>query len=189
MKAELRRHYRSIREGVEAEEVAASSRAVCQALSTWAPLRAAATVLTYIAFHNELDLSALVAALPGIEWVVPRVRGQELVLHAYHPDRLVRHRFGMLEPAADLPVVRPCHVDLVLVPGVAFDRRGGRLGFGGGYYDRLLPLTRALRVGVTYDRCLADALPLDEHDQRVDWIITPTRQIECHPPGRGPSPR
>jgi len=80
----------------------------------------------------------------------------------------------MLEPAADLPVIDPATLDVVLVPGVAFDRQGGRLGFGGGYYDRLLPTTPALRIGVTYDECLCDALPCGEHDQRMDWIVTPT---------------
>lgn len=186
MKAKLRQHYRTVREGLNAEEVAAASRAICDRLTAWAPLRSAAAVLTYIAFRNELDLSALVTALPEIEWVVPRVHGQELVLHIYRPDRLVRHHFGMLEPAADLPTVHPSAVSLVLVPGVAFDRRGGRLGFGAGYYDRLLPRTTALRVGVTYDRCLADALPLDPHDQLVDWIVTPTQTIACTP-GATPS--
>jgi 5-formyltetrahydrofolate cyclo-ligase len=57
---------------------------------------------------------------------------------------------------------------------VAFDRQGGRLGFGGGYYDRFLPTTPALRVGVTHDKCLAGVLPCGEHDQCVDWIATPT---------------
>jgi len=87
-----------------------------------------------------------------------------------------------LEPAADLPVVDSAALNVVLVPGVAFDRRGGRLGFGGGYYDRLLPTTPALRVGVTYDECLADALPCDEHDQRMDWIVTPSETFAIGPP-------
>jgi 5-formyltetrahydrofolate cyclo-ligase len=64
-------------------------------------------------------------------------------------------------------------LDVVLVPGVAFDRYGGRLGFGGGFYDRFLPTTPALRVGVTYDSCLMDELPCTQSDQRMDWIVTP----------------
>jgi 5-formyltetrahydrofolate cyclo-ligase len=94
-------------------------------------------------------------------------------IHRYDPDRLVRHRFGMLEPDPDLPEIGPGEIDIVLVPGVAFDWRGGRMGFGGGYYDRFLPTTPALRVGVTYDSCLVDTLPCAEHDQPMDWIVTP----------------
>jgi 5-formyltetrahydrofolate cyclo-ligase len=90
----------------------------------------------------------------------------------------------MLEPAADLPAVDPRTVDVVLTPGVAFDRHGGRLGFGGGFYDSLLPTTPALRVGVVHDCCLVDELPCDENDQRVDWIVTPTLRIHCAPSGK-----
>ncbi|MBU0704381.1 MAG: 5-formyltetrahydrofolate cyclo-ligase, partial [Chloroflexi bacterium] len=139
------------------------------------------SILTYLAFRNEPDLSLLFDLLPGVRWVIQRIEKERLILHPYDPGRLVRHRFGMLEPAPGLPVVAPSTLDLVLTPGVAFDRRGGRLGFGGGYYDRLLPTTPALRVGVTYDECLADALPCAEHDQRMDWVVTPSQEIHCAP--------
>jgi len=133
--------------------------------------------MAYVAFRNELDLAALFEMLPSIEWVVPRVVGQRMVVHPYDPARLVRHRFGMLEPAADLPIVAPDTLDVVLVPGVAFDRQGGRMGFGGGFYDGFLPTTDALRVGITFDDCLVEAVPFDRHDQRMDWVITPTQVL------------
>ena len=181
-KPQLRRQFCTLRECLPAEEVAAASTALCRRLAAWPVLRQAQNVLTYLAFRNEPDLGLLFDLLPHVHWVVPRIaEGQRLALHPYDPARLVRHRFGMLEPAADLPLVDPATLDLVLVPGVAFDRRGGRLGFGGGYYDRFLPTTPALRVGVTYDDCLADALPCGEHDQRMDWIVTPTQEIRCAP--------
>ena len=192
-KPQLRRHFCSLRERLPAEEVSSASAAICRRLAAWPPLQQAqdttlkkrdqqtnqpanqpTSILTYLAFHNEPDLGQLFGLLPHACWVVPRIDGHHLVLHLYDPTRLVHHRFGMLEPAADLPVVGPAALDVALVPGVAFNRRGGRLGFGGGYYDRLLPTTPALRVGVTYDECLADALPCDEHDQRIDWIVTPS---------------
>ena len=103
-----------------------------------------------------------------------------MVLHTYDPQRLVRHRFGMLEPAADLPIVAPDALDVVLVPGVTFDRQGGRMGFGGGFYDGFLPTTTALRVGITFDDCLVDKVPCDEHDQRMHWIVTPTQTLLTH---------
>jgi 5-formyltetrahydrofolate cyclo-ligase len=182
-KPQLRHQFCSLRECLPTEEVADASAALCQRLAAWPPLQQPnqLSVLTYLAFRNEPDLGLLFALLPHVRWTIPRIEGRRLVLHPYDPARLVRHRFGMLEPAADLPVVDPATLDLVLVPGVAFDRRGGRLGFGGGYYDRLLPTTPALRVGVTYDCCLADELPCSEHDQRMDWVVTPTQEIHCTP--------
>jgi 5-formyltetrahydrofolate cyclo-ligase len=183
-KPELRHQFCTLRECLPAEEVAAASAALCRRLAAWPVLREARAVLTYLAFRNETDLSALFDLLPHVEWAVPRIQGQRLLVHPYDPARLVRHRFGMLEPAPDLPVIEPGTLDVVLVPGVAFDRQGGRLGFGGGYYDRFLPTTPALRVAATYDECLREALPCAAHDQRMDWVVTPTEEIHCAPPWR-----
>ncbi|MDY6874624.1 MAG: 5-formyltetrahydrofolate cyclo-ligase [Chloroflexota bacterium] len=172
-KPQIRRHFCSLRECLTAGKVTTASAAICRRLAAWPVLQAPTCILTYLAFRNEPDLSLLFDLLPQTRWIIPRIEGQHLALHPYDPTSLVRHHFGMLEPAADLPVVDPTTLDVVLVPGVTFDRRGGRVGFGGGYYDRFLPTTPALRVGVTYDECLADALPCGEHDQRMDWIVTP----------------
>ena len=179
-KPELRQHFCSLRECLPPGQVTAASAALCHRLAAWLSsvslpsLPSLPSILTYLAFRNEPDLALLFDLLPHARWAVPRIEGRRLIVHPYDPARLVRHRFGMLEPAPDLPVIDPATLDLVLVPGVAFDRQGGRLGFGGGYYDRFLPTTPALRVGVTYDECLAGVLPCGEHDQRVDWIATPT---------------
>ncbi|HIP86908.1 MAG TPA: 5-formyltetrahydrofolate cyclo-ligase [Anaerolineales bacterium] len=178
-KVALRRRCLQARESLSPEEVAAASAAICERLAGWDLLRQARTVMTYMAFRNEPDLSALFSLLPSVRWVLPRIEGRRLILHPYDPGRLVRHPFGMLEPDPTLPVVDPGALDVVLVPGVAFDPQGGRLGFGGGYYDRFLPTTPALRVGVAFDACLIDALPCTEWDQRMDWVVTPTRLIRC----------
>ncbi len=177
-KQRLRQEFCQLRECLPVEDVAAASEAICRHLADWPVLRAARVVMAYLAFRNEPSLQPLFSALPHIQWTLPRIEGRRLVVHPYDPNRLVRHPFGMLEPAADLPVVDPALLDIVLVPGVAFDRRGARLGFGGGFYDRFLPTTPALRVGVTYDACLLDELPYTEADQHMDWIVTPTGLLE-----------
>lgn len=179
-KPELRRYFRSLRESFPPEVVAAASAAICHRLADWLPsclLHPASCILTYLAFRNEPDLSLLFDLLPHVRWAVPRMQERGLVVHPYDPMRLVRHRFGILEPAADLPIIEPAEIAVVLVPGIAFDRHGRRLGWGGGYYDRFLSTTPALRVGVIYDECLTDSLPCTENDQRMDWIVTPTRLL------------
>jgi 5-formyltetrahydrofolate cyclo-ligase len=179
-KPELRSHYCTLRECLPSEDVIANSSALCEQLARFLPPESC--ILTYLAFRNEPDLSLFFDLFPDANWIVPRIaKGRRLVLHPYDPTRLVRHRFGMLEPAADLPVIDPATLDVALVPGVAFDRQGGRLGFGGGYYDRLLPTTPALRIGITFDQCLAEELPCGEHDQRMTWVATPTEIIHCAP--------
>ncbi len=178
-KAELRRRCRETREGMPPERVRVSSQAVCGHLSNWPVFQSAHIVLSFLAFGNEIDLSPLFARWPGKRWLVPRIAEGEgtrryLVLHPYDARRLVRHRLGMLEPDASLPTVHPSEVEVILVPGVAFDRQGGRLGLGGGFYDRLLPLaSQATGVGVTYDELVLDALPMQPWDCRVAWLVTP----------------
>jgi len=176
-KSQLRGRFCTLRECLPVEKINEASMALCQRLARWSVLRDAGTVLTYLAFKNEIDLRFLLDLFPGKHWIVPRIENQRLILHPYDSARLIRHRFGMLEPAAEMPVVDPMTLDLVLVPGVAFDRQGRRLGFGGGFYDRFLITTPALRVGVTYEECLADELPCGDHDQCMDWVATPSELI------------
>jgi 5-formyltetrahydrofolate cyclo-ligase len=180
-KPQLRRRFRDVRESLEQAHVANASSALCRRLAGMTLLQRADTILSYLAFRNEPDLGALFELLPDVHWVLPRIEGHKLILHRHEADRLVLHPYGILEPAADAPVVELQSVDLVLVPGVAFDRTGGRLGFGGGFYDRLLIRTSAERVGIVYDCCVAEELPCDEHDQRMDWVITPSQAIRCGP--------
>lgn len=176
-KQTLRSHFARLRQDLSSAGVIAASAAVCRRLAAWpaiASRQSSISILTYLAFCNEIDLAPLFDMLPQAHWAVPRVIDNNgMLLHIYDPARLVPHRFGMMEPAHDLPVVDPATLDIVLTPGVAFDRNGWRLGFGGGYYDRFLPATPALRVGVTYDEFVVDALPHNERDQRMDWIVTP----------------
>jgi 5-formyltetrahydrofolate cyclo-ligase len=179
-KADLRQRFCALRECMPPEQIDAASTALCQRLAAWPVLCEAKHVLAYLAFRNEPNLDLLFERLPHISWLVPRiVQDNRMTLHRYDPARLVRHHFGMLEPAADLPKADPATVDVVLVPGVAFDRHGGRIGFGGGYYDRFLLTTRGMRVGIAFDECLADELPCDEHDQRMEWVATPSAIIHC----------
>jgi 5-formyltetrahydrofolate cyclo-ligase len=112
---------------------------------------------------------------------LPRVRREpkHLWLHAYpgEPSALVTGAYGIREPAPDWPLVEPAAVDLVVVPGVAFDRHGTRLGYGGGYYDRMLPTIRAgnpaaALVGLAYGFQVVADLPGDPHDVPVDAIAT-----------------
>jgi prolyl-tRNA editing enzyme YbaK/EbsC (Cys-tRNA(Pro) deacylase) len=97
-----------------------------------------------------------------------------LSVHGYLPEQLEYHRLGYAQPLDDSPRIALDHIDVVLVPGLAFDRSGNRLGRGKGYYDELLAQLPAgtIRVGVTVDELLVDSLPIEDHDQRVAWVAT-----------------
>jgi 5-formyltetrahydrofolate cyclo-ligase len=187
-KVGLRRHCCEIRDGFSSEKVQQSSCAVCDHLCDWEVFQRAETILAFLAFRNEIDLAPLFERWPGKRWLVPRIVGAAelgpgekpfLRLHHYNPQRLVRHRYGMLEPHPELPSVAPQEIELVLVPGVAFDRHGGRLGYGGGFYDRLLPLMpHAVDVGVTYEEFVLDSVPMAPWDVHIAWLVTPSGMIK-----------
>jgi 5-formyltetrahydrofolate cyclo-ligase len=88
--------------------------------------------------------------------------------------------WGIPEPKADKPVLEP---NVLLVPLLAFDARGGRLGYGGGFYDRTLAGLRAKKpivaIGLAYDEQQVDAVPHLDYDQRLDWVLTPSGPIRC----------
>jgi 5-formyltetrahydrofolate cyclo-ligase len=142
-------------------------------------------VLLTLPFGSEWDTLALVrfALAAGKIVAVPRVdkASRMLALHAIaDPDRDVgAGSLGIPEPLPTCPAVSRDAIDFVLVPGVAFDRQGRRLGYGGGYYDRLLPLLApaAAKVVGAFDLQLVDRVPAAPHDIAVDAIVTPTRAL------------
>jgi 5-formyltetrahydrofolate cyclo-ligase len=103
-----------------------------------------------------------------------------------HELELIPGPFGLAQPSAHAARVPHVLVDAVILPAVAFDEHGMRLGYGGGYYDRLLPLLRGdcARIGVVFDEQILSEIPAEEHDARVDVIITPARLIRPDPPRR-----
>jgi len=89
---------------------------------------------------------------------------------AEYSSELKKGNFGILEPKK--PVFAPKMLDLILIPGVAFDQNGGRIGRGGGFYDRLLPQYRALKVGICFDFQCLETVPSESHDCTVDCLVT-----------------
>lgn len=155
---------------------AARERALADHLAAWGPWRDARTALVYLAFGSELDPLAGQLVLPsGPRLVTTRTpeRGDHLGLHALELERLERHPLGFAQPRRDAPEVEARDVDVALVPGLAFDRRGHRLGYGRGFYDRLLPRLprRTVLVGVCDDALVVERLPVDDHDVAVEWLL------------------
>jgi 5-formyltetrahydrofolate cyclo-ligase len=162
------------RAALSAEQVIADSARVCLHLANWPLFRRAHVVMAYLAFRSEISLQPLIDTHPDKTWLLPRtLHGGRLEPHVYQPDRLVRHPCGMLEPAEDSLQLPMEEIELVLTPGVGFDAQGGRLGFGGGYYDRLLSQLTAVRVGVAHTVSVIAKVPSDDHDCRMDWLVQP----------------
>jgi 5-formyltetrahydrofolate cyclo-ligase len=136
---------------------------------------AAGTVMTFWSFGSEVQTSVLIERLQdaGKRVVLPRVAEGEIAAVAYAPgDPVAATSFGAMEPVG-AELVPAEDVDVVIVPGVAFDRRGGRVGYGGGFYDRLLSRApSAPAVAVAFAVQVVDEVPQGRSDSRVDVIVT-----------------
>lgn len=142
----------------------------------------AALVLGYMSTAEEIDPAPALRTLVdlGVTVAYPRIAGPgALTLHVVRSDRDMEvGRFGIRQPTISSPNVDPAEVDLVIVPGIAFDPSGIRIGYGGGYYDRLLLRTpSAVCVGYAFESQLLGVLPHDEHDVPMDVIVTPERVV------------
>lgn len=174
-KSQMRRSCRQVRKELGEDARQQASLAICGWIQSWPVFQASSVVLSYMPIPGEVDLTPLLERQPQKSWVLPRILPEEhhrMVFHPYESGRLVPHPFGMAEPAADLPVIPPEDVQLALVPGLAFDRQGGRLGYGGGYFDRFLQGFTGVSLGVIYQALLLEHLPRGEHDVPVSWIVT-----------------
>jgi 5-formyltetrahydrofolate cyclo-ligase len=104
------------------------------------------------------------------------VNGVNLEILPYEETKLELGSFQIEEPTGDA-VTDPAEIEVIVVPAVAFDRKGNRLGRGKGFYDRLLSTTRATTIGVGYDFQVFDELPVEEHDIPMDMVITQNNVI------------
>jgi 5-formyltetrahydrofolate cyclo-ligase len=183
-KHQLRRSCRQIRKGLGEATRQQASLSICGWIESWSVFQRSAVILAYMPITGEADLTPLLERQPQKRWVLPRIIPEEnhrMVLHPYESSRLIRHPFGMAEPAPDLPIIPSGEVQLALVPGLAFDRLGRRLGYGGGYFDRFLREFAGVSLGVIFQALLLDHLPCGEHDVPVEWIVTEAGILQSNP--------
>jgi 5,10-methenyltetrahydrofolate synthetase len=149
-----------------------ASAGVVGHLAEWPPIHG--VIATFLPMPGEVDLTSLMGIQHG-RFVVPRIEiDDHLTLHDLRTTELVRHPWGFLEPSASSVPIDPDDVDVILVPGMAFDRHGGRLGRGKGMYDRLLAdlADGVVRIGVVSDAGVVETVPMADHDMRLDWLAT-----------------
>jgi 5-formyltetrahydrofolate cyclo-ligase len=179
----MRGRFRSRRAGLPSTAVAQRSAALCERLLANKSIAAAKTIALFwpIARNNEVDLRTADAALRerGTAIAYPRIGedGSMSFRLVAIPGEMVEHPLGFLEPPEDAP--RTETLDVIVVPGLAFDPRGHRIGYGGGYYDRALPqhCPPAIAIGVAFDFQLAPDVPNTKGDVTVDLVITDARTM------------
>ncbi|PSB19770.1 5-formyltetrahydrofolate cyclo-ligase [Phormidesmis priestleyi ULC007] len=171
-KPELRRSLLAKRRSLSLKEWQQKSQQLCHHLNALSIVQQSNTILAYFSFRQEPDLRALFSL--DKTWGFPRCVGSSLSWHTLSVPPQIG-AYGIVEPHCDSPIVEPDRVDLILVPCVACDRRGYRLGYGGGFYDRLLsaPEWQGKRtIGVVFEFAVVSEFAIDPWDQPLQGICT-----------------
>ena len=176
-KKELRRQVRERLAGLSPEELRVSDSALFARFLALPQVEAAKTIFAFWGIPGkEPDTARLFGELiaRGKTVGLPRMLpGHQMEVRRYDPDKpLVRVSFGISEPGEDCPLLAREEIDLALVPAVCYDRRGCRLGFGGGYYDRWLEGFGGFTAGLCRRAVLQDRVPAEAHDARVDVLLS-----------------
>ncbi len=154
----------------------AQSQQICHHLANWQIFQTAKVILTFISFRQEPDLSYLWLQFPHKKWGFPRCVEHQLIWHHLNPLRLSEFttvgKFGILEPLPSLPPIDLSQVDLILIPAIACNHTGYRLGYGGGFYDRFLANQSGFKLGIIFADYLVEKLPLEAWDLPLQAICT-----------------
>ena len=167
-----------------AEQRAAASGQACALLELQPLWKNASLIFFYAPLPEELDIWPLLRdsiaagktiALPRFDSITQRYVACQIQDLAHD---ISHGQFGIREPGSNCIAIPPNRLDLILVPGVAFDPQGRRLGRGKGFYDQLLASVRGTTCGVAFDEQIVEAIPVEPHDVHLNCILTPTRWIE-----------
>lgn len=179
VKDELRRSMRAMRSTLDRDQLDRAGQGVATRLLEHKALLQARSVLCYVSVRREVPTGALIAVLQarGVSVAVPRMLDRTRMEARQLDGPLVDGAMGI--PTSDGPRVDT--VDVCICPGLAFDRDGGRLGYGGGTYDTWLAEHPVRTIGLCVEGAVVDAVPRELHDRRMDFVVTPERVIRTVP--------
>jgi 5-formyltetrahydrofolate cyclo-ligase len=183
-KEELRDRARVVRSALTPKETVSFSRSICDSLSR--RLNGERTVMVYVSKPPEVDTMPLIRHLlqHDVSVVVPIIERETRTLRLSclkDPGHLVTSTFSVPEPIGNEIPLCSEDLEIIIVPMLAFDRAGHRLGYGAGYYDRFLPsYPRAKKIGAAFSCQEIGSVPADDNDVAMDMIVTEREIIACH---------
>jgi 5-formyltetrahydrofolate cyclo-ligase len=160
------------RNRMHSQEIAKKSKSIQEFVINSNEYQSAKVVGAYFAFGSEVATELIIehAKMLGKKIALPRVEEDEITFYELSSTKsLIRGRFGIMEPP---PYGQMGEIDLLVVPGIAFDKKGNRLGYGKGFYDRLLSGTRTFSIGLAYSFQVLENLPHDRYDKRLDAVAS-----------------
>ena len=180
-KNEIRYKMKKLRVIMPEETRKTAAQEVFDRLEKTAAFLMAERIMMYHSLPDELHTHDFLRKWAGIKrFYLPRINGVDLEVLPYDESRLELGTFHIEEPTGN-DSINPSEIEMVIVPAVAYDRNGKRLGRGKGFYDRFLKQTKATKVGIGYEFQLLDELPVEPHDVAMDMIITQYTTIIIKP--------
>lgn len=192
----IRNSLKEKREQLQPKEQEAFSKAIRERLFQSEAYHRCTRLFAFASFQSEVDTFGIIkqSLAEGKEVFLPKVKAKDMVFYRIEGlQELIRSSYGILEPVGrqdgresigkeEELINEKGTSNLMLMPGLAFDVSGNRIGYGAGYYDRFLakyPKSTFYKVALAYDFQIMEEIPAEAYDQRVDVIITPTRRVEC----------
>lgn len=170
-KTEIRRSVKALKKEIGDAEKKECANRVLSMLLQCGEVADAGSLLLYHALPDELPTSTIIRTLGTEKRIfLPRVASNDLEIVEFKGDNLQKGAYGIEEPVGEA-ITEEC-IDIAIIPGVAFDRKGNRLGRGKGYYDRLLKNLRCTKIGVAFSCQIVDKVPHEVHDMAMDLIVT-----------------
>lgn len=175
-KKELRKKYTKVRADVEDKE--GKDRLIRKNLRELEIYKKAKSVFVFISYKSEVDTRGIIEDIlaDGKKLLVPLVKGSEMIaVEVKGIDDLEPNKMGILEPKSGDEVT---DVDLTITPGLAFDKSGFRLGYGGGYYDKFFAKVDTIRMGIGYSDQCVESLVHEDYDKALEYLLTEEGLIE-----------
>ncbi|WP_280513974.1 5-formyltetrahydrofolate cyclo-ligase [Ruminiclostridium herbifermentans] len=189
MKDEVRKNYIAIRKRLQKHEVIEMSEAVADRLKQLEIIKSAKSIMCFVSFGNEVNTHELIkmwlsegkqVSVPSVVNSTKEARGMYAVKINSFDELKEAGKYGILEPPLlDCNIITPALLDVVIVPGSAFDVNKNRMGYGAGYYDRFLSNVsqECCKIGICYDFQVLDKIPYEEYDVPLDLLVTEKRVI------------
>lgn len=179
-KDKIREKLLSERHKLRKSDVSGKSKSIYKRLVNFSEIKTSKRILVYLAINSEVDTKRLIHFLisSGKELFVPAFDNNRWLISKFSGfDNLEKGPYGILQPV-DKSRVESKVIDVAIVPGIAFDKDGVRLGYGKGVYDRLLKNFKGIKIALAYDFQIVEKLPQEEHDLSVDFIISQQRLLD-----------
>jgi 5-formyltetrahydrofolate cyclo-ligase len=170
---------KNIRRSLSCDDIREKSNKVFENILKSGKLAKAKNICVYMNAFNEVDTSDIIKYCldVGKEVFVPVVDGDNIYICKYE-ESTEKGAFGISEPVNKVKK-NTDEIDVFIIPGLAFSVRGGRVGFGKGYYDKLLNNTTGIRIGILYNFQLVENIENESHDILMNWLITESKVIKC----------